>query len=159
MPTSGIPRLTRPRKLRQSVTGFALIDPGGNWLRVHELARPEDQGGETPPRDANSSALAAALHGAALLGDSKGDFRAAAQLLDTALARETVAPATDQIAALVYRAELAISLDDQPGAARFLAHMGAIPLDEATRSATQADLERADDLQQALAAERGYDLL
>src|SRR4051812_35389468 len=36
LPTAGIPRLTRPRKGQDGVTGFALIDPGGNWIRVHQ---------------------------------------------------------------------------------------------------------------------------
>ncbi|MFZ4139006.1 hypothetical protein [Streptomyces koyangensis] len=32
---SGIPRMTRPRprKNAEGVTGFAVIDPGGNWIR------------------------------------------------------------------------------------------------------------------------------
>ena len=92
--------------------------------------------GETPPRDAGRSALAAALHGAALLGDSKGDFQVSAQLLDKALAGAGTASDADRIAALAYRAELAIGLDDPSGAQRFLAQLGTIPLDEATRCKT-----------------------
>ena len=154
VPTSSIPRLTRPRKLRQNVTGFALIDPGGNWIRVHELARPDGAASEAAPRDTGRSALAAALHGAALLGDSKGDFQAAAQLLDKALAGAGTASDADRIAALAYRAELAISLNDPSGAQRFLAQLGTIPLDEATRDAVQDDIARADDLRQSLATEQ-----
>ncbi|MFJ7783464.1 hypothetical protein ACIQY8_12370 [Streptomyces albidoflavus] len=35
LPVSGIPRMTRPRRRKnaEGVTGFAVIDPGGNWIR------------------------------------------------------------------------------------------------------------------------------
>lgn len=151
VPIGGIPRLTRPRKKQHGVVGFALIDPGGNWIRIHEHARIPDTPGETSPRDAGRSALATALHGAALLGDSKDDPQTAARVLDNALARTEAAPAADQIAALVYRAELAISLGDRPGATLLLERMRAVLLDEETRGAVLADIERADDLRQALA--------
>lgn len=151
VPTSGIPRLTRPRKKQQGVVGFALIDPGGNWIRVHEHARTPDTAGETAPRDPGRSALATALYGAVLLGDSKGDPQTAARVLDSALARTEPAPAADQIAALVYRAELALSLGDRPGARLLLERMRAVPLDEETRGAVLDDIVRADDLWQALA--------
>jgi hypothetical protein len=31
---SGIPRMTRPRLRNDRYTGFAVIDPGGNWIRI-----------------------------------------------------------------------------------------------------------------------------
>ena len=150
VPTSGIPRLTRPRKKQDNIVGFALIDPGGNWLRIHEHAHAASTTGVNPPRKPERSALATALHAAGILGDSKGDPQAAAILLDKALIRAGSPAVAELIAALVYRAELAVSLDDLPGAARFIAQMRTIPLDDETRAAVQGDIERADDLQQAL---------
>ncbi len=149
VPTSGIPRLTRPPKQQHDVVGFALIDPGGNWIRISEQSRTQDTASGTSQSTAGRSALATALHGATLLGDSKGDPQAAARLLDKALARTEPAPVADLIAALVYRAELAISLGDRPGAILILDRMRAIPLDEQARAAVLEDLERAEDLTQA----------
>lgn len=39
---SGIPRMTRPRKRKNAddLSGFAVIDPGGNWIRI-TAARPD----------------------------------------------------------------------------------------------------------------------
>jgi hypothetical protein len=151
VPVTGIPRLTRPRKRQQRVVGFSLIDPGGNWIRVHEHARAADVAETVPSREPGQSALAAALVAAATLGDSKGDLREAARVIDSALSRAAAAPAADRIAALVYRAELALGLGDRTGAAQLLDRVGGIPLDEATRSALADDFARADDLRRALA--------
>jgi hypothetical protein len=37
---SGIPRMTRPRprKNNAGVTGFSVIDPGGNWIRISAMS-------------------------------------------------------------------------------------------------------------------------
>lgn len=150
VPTTGIPRLTRPRKRQQHIVGFSLIDPGGNWIRVHEQARTLDTTAESTTHEPEQSALAKALHAAVTLGDSKDDLQGAARVLDSALSRDTAAPAADRIAALVYRAELALGLDDHAGAARLLDQIETIPLDEATRSTLADDLARADDLRRAL---------
>jgi hypothetical protein len=149
VPASGIPRLTRPRKKEHRVVGFALIDPGGNWIRIFEQARAGDPAG-AGPRATTRSALATAMRGATMLGDSKGDPQAAARLLDKALARPEQPPPADLIAALVYRAELAINLGDHPAATAFLNRMRAVPLDEQTRAAVSDDIERAADLTQTL---------
>jgi catechol 2,3-dioxygenase-like lactoylglutathione lyase family enzyme len=37
LPSSGIPRILRPRKRHGTVRGFSVVDPGGNWLRVSKL--------------------------------------------------------------------------------------------------------------------------
>lgn len=151
VPTSGIPRLTRPRKKQDNIVGFALIDPGGNWLRIHEQARVTANASGTGPRKPERSALATALHAAGILGNSKDDPQTAANLLDKALTRAESPVVAELIAAPVYRAELAISLGDQSGAAHCIERLRAIPLDDETRPAVQGDLERAADLWQALA--------
>jgi catechol 2,3-dioxygenase-like lactoylglutathione lyase family enzyme len=101
---SGIPRMTRPRKKQDGHTGFSVIDPGGNWIRIFNAAEDSD---EMP-----TGKLAKALHNAVVLADSKGDEQQAAKILDGALARETDAPAADRAAALEFRAELAVRLGE-----------------------------------------------
>ncbi|HET9222141.1 MAG TPA: VOC family protein, partial [Roseiflexaceae bacterium] len=41
LPAAGIPRILRPRKKYGTVSGFSVIDPGGNWLRVYRLGDSE----------------------------------------------------------------------------------------------------------------------
>ena len=151
VPTSGIPRLTRLRKKEQGGGGFALIDPGGNWIRVHQLDHRSEPADEHAPADTARSPLAKALGAAMLLGESKGDHREAARVLDSALARTGSAPADDRIAALVYRAELAQSLDDRRGAAHHLALLRAIPIDEQRRERVADELARVEELDHWLA--------
>lgn len=35
LPSSGIPRVLRPRKKLGTVAGFSVVDPGGSWLRIY----------------------------------------------------------------------------------------------------------------------------
>jgi hypothetical protein len=74
---SGIPRMTRPRLRNDRYTGFAVVDPGGNWIRVTKAAQePEAR-----------TKLAKAMEDAARLGDAKGDERQALKILEGALKR------------------------------------------------------------------------
>ncbi len=43
LPMAGFPRITRPRRRKNAdgFTGFSLVDPGGNWIRV-TAARSDD---------------------------------------------------------------------------------------------------------------------
>ena len=109
---SGTPRMTRPRVRRNSNrrTGFSVIDPGGNWIRITQAAEPEPEpAGKNEP----VGKLAIALENAVVLGDSKGDPAQAAKILDGALARAEPDEDPAVLAgALAYRAELALALDD-----------------------------------------------
>ena len=67
------------------------------------------------------------------LVEAKGDFEAAAQMLDKALAQDEPAPPAHRFQALVLRASLAISLDDQPLARTLLSQA---PPDSADRRGT-----------------------
>ena len=125
LPIAGIPRITRPRarKNAEGVTGFSVVDPGGNWIRFYEQsaasrnAGPDDATAE-PASAAVQSKLADATANAVVLGDSKDDVAQAAKILDGALRKfGPAATITDRRAALMYRAELAIRLGD-PSAAR-----------------------------------------
>lgn len=126
--TSGRPRMTRPRarKNADGVGGFSVIDPGGNWIRVFakggsEAAAPVGRLGRT-------------MANAVVLADSKGDPRQAARILDSALTRsDPDDDPVERLDAVVYRAELALVLDDPATAATLL--------DEAFR--TDVDTARA----------------
>ncbi|MFC7528830.1 bleomycin resistance protein [Actinoplanes sp. GCM10030250] len=107
VPLSGIPRMTRPRprKNNDGVTGFSVIDPGGNWIRISTTAPRSTP--DAPGR------LATTMANAVVLADSHGDPRQAARILDTALRKAGTSEDPAVLAeALIYRAELATTLDD-----------------------------------------------
>ncbi|WP_405111723.1 VOC family protein [Micromonospora sp. NBC_01405] len=143
---SGTPRMTRPRARRNhdGLSGFSVIDPGGNWIRVTQNAAAD-------PPSAPTGRLAKALANAVVQGDSRGDARQAARILDSALAH---AEAGDDpvalVEVLVYRAEVAMVLHDPATTAEMLARVDVVALspDEARRAA--AALETAADLAVAL---------
>ncbi|SNY53282.1 hypothetical protein [Paractinoplanes atraurantiacus] len=145
---SGTPRMTRPRARRNAdgLGGFSVIDPGGNWIRVFQ--KPAPAPGPVP---APAGRLAKALANAVVLADSKGDAGQAARILDSALARprDDDDPVT-HVEVLVYRAELAMTLDDRETARRMLARVERIALnpDETTRAAPTFEI--AADLATAL---------
>jgi hypothetical protein len=137
---AGIPRMTRPRRRKNAgyASGFAVVDPGGNWIRFHraptddpltpEVGEPEPTA--TAP-DAPAGRLRQAIDNAVVLGDSKDDPAQAARVLDGALARHAAdAAAAERFEALAYRAELAVRLGDPAGARG--------RLDEARRVAAEA---------------------
>lgn len=121
VPVSGIPRM--PRLNTRNVEGelrFNVVDPGGNWIRFGQQANftsNEDSGAET--EDTESSKLARVMPVAERLTYFKGDYEAAAKVLDTALAHEEDVPALVRIRALL-RAEIAIYLEDRALAERCL---------------------------------------
>ncbi|WBB50469.1 VOC family protein [Verrucosispora sp. WMMA2044] len=145
---SGTPRMTRPRarKNYDGLSGFSVIDPGGNWIRVvHNV--------ETVPAPQRTSTgrLARAVANAVVQADSRGELRQAVRILDSALAR----PSSDDdpvelVEALVYRAELAVALDDPETATDLLNRAEQIVLtdDETVRAAPA--FENAADLAAAL---------
>jgi hypothetical protein len=104
---SGLPRMTRPRVRRDTgrLTGFSVIDPGGNWIRIAQAA--------PAPAPGPAGPLATALENAVAIADAKGDHARAAEILDGALGG--VEPDEDPAVmaeALAYRAELALVLND-----------------------------------------------
>jgi hypothetical protein len=143
---SGIPRITRPRKKQDGMSGFSLIDPGGNWIRISAPVA----NGETRDVERPRTKLARALHNAGVLGDSKGDHATAARVLDRALAQEESASAGDRVEALVYRAELAITMADSERARGLLAKMRAIELDADEQERVVDALANASDLELSL---------
>ena len=140
---SGIPRMTRPRKRKNAdnYSGFTVIDPGGNWIRIM-AAKAEPDEKEAP------SKLATTLQRAVVMGDSHGFHVRAAQILDAALERDkNTASATDLLEALAYRAELALQADDTTTAANALARARAITLSDAERDKLAKTLASLEDLE------------
>lgn len=65
-----------------NAAGFSVVDPGGNWLRIFHNTDAADDSTDEP-----ASQLAKAMRNAVVLGDSRGDTRQAARILDGALTR------------------------------------------------------------------------
>jgi hypothetical protein len=143
---SGTPRMTRPRprKNYDGLSGFSVIDPGGNWIRVTQHA-------PVGPAPAPAGRLARAMANAVVQADSRGDARQAARILDSALAHpEAGDDPVALVEVLVYRAEVALVLREPAMAAEMLARVDRVALstDEARRAA--AANEAATDLAAAL---------
>jgi catechol 2,3-dioxygenase-like lactoylglutathione lyase family enzyme len=141
---SGIPRMTRPRKRKNTgdVSGFSVVDPGGNWIRIFQATA------EAGPVPEPESKLGRTLQTAIVLGESKGDPAQAARILDATLAREgDSASVVDRVEALVYRAELALVLDDPARADELLAQVRAIDLGESDRARLEEALANARELE------------
>ncbi len=190
---TGTPRMTRPRprKNYDGVSGFSVIDPGGNWIRiVHHPAPAAAPGaaGTAPaateaeitasataktasaapgpgltgpglagPTAAGTTRAAAgaepagrlerALANAVVQADSRGDARQAARILDSALSRPDAGddPVT-LVEVLVYRAEVAMVLDDPATATEMLARVDRVTLSPDAANRAAAAYEAAADL-------------
>jgi hypothetical protein len=140
VPVQGIPRMTRPRRRKNAdnLSGFSVVDPGGNWIRIF----PAGSTDEAPVQ----GKLAVALDNAVVMGDSKGDIAQATKILDGALARITDAPATERVEALAYRVELARRAGDAARAESALAELRAVPLTEEERTQVTEALAAAEEL-------------
>ncbi|MFF5265255.1 VOC family protein [Actinomadura viridis] len=144
---SGIPRMTRPRKRKnaENLSGFTVIDPGGNWIRIM-AARPAPEG-----KEATSGKLTTTLHRAVVMGDSHGKHLRAAQILDAALERDKdTATATELLEALAYRAELALRAQDPGAAGDAVARARALPLSETERVELAEPLAALEDMEAVL---------
>jgi hypothetical protein len=128
VPVAGIPRMTRPRRRKNvgNLSGFSVVDPGGNWIRIFPAGGADAEATE-------QSKLAVALDNAVVQGDSKGDDAQAAKVLDGALGRHIDAPAVVRVEALAYRAELASRLGDADRLAEVVAELAGIELTGAER--------------------------
>ncbi|MGW5155526.1 hypothetical protein ACWEPN_08590 [Nonomuraea wenchangensis] len=140
VPVSGIPRMTRPRRVQGTSGGFVVVDPGGNWVRI---SRRKEDAGEPDPAEGR---LARVIAAAARQADARGDVAAGVKVLETGLARHTAAPPAQRLPALVYLAELRLRTGDRDAAAALLAETAALELTEAEREALADDLAAATDL-------------
>lgn len=130
LPASGIPRILRPRKKYGTVSGFSVVDPGGNWLRVYRLGENEQ---EDSPR--NAEGLTQIVLVAARLGDAHGDEALALKTLENGLKRYSEAPPLERARAYLYRAELAVRLNNHELARSSLAAATSLALTDDERAA------------------------
>ncbi|MFI7453138.1 bleomycin resistance protein [Nonomuraea sp. NPDC049714] len=144
VPVSGIPRMTRPRARQGAPGGFSVVDPGGNWLRIHR------HGDEEPA--APQSRLARVVAAAVRQADSHGDEAAGVRVLENGLARHADAPPAERLPALVYLAELRLRTGEREAAATLLAEVGALELSPADRETLATDLATAAELTAELRA-------
>jgi len=150
VPVSGLPRMTTPRRRANNagLSGFSLIDPAGNWIRVS--ARPD---ATRTPRAVNERTewvsegggpVARALENAIVLADSHGDEVQAERALGGALRRSPDAPLEESASARAYLVELRVRLGDLEGAreaASALRTLDTSALARATSDAVRAALE------------------
>lgn len=83
LPMSGFPRITRPRKRKNADnrSGFSLVDPAGNWIRV--VTDPSVSTPDAPqPKE---SRLARALADSIVFADSHDDLHQAIKILSRVL--------------------------------------------------------------------------
>lgn len=157
LPVTGFPRITRPRLRANNggLSGFSLIDPAGNWVRVTR-APTSDAAPSAPEGDVTTWAgtpdagpVQRALDTAVVLADSHGDPAQARKVLAGALRRAagtgdpaaSGVPVPELAPALAYLVELCVRTGDEEAAraahAR-LADLAAADLDPGDR--TVADI-------------------
>jgi catechol 2,3-dioxygenase-like lactoylglutathione lyase family enzyme len=145
LPVKGIPRILRPRKKYGTVSGFSVVDPGGNWLRIYKL-------GDTEEEDSAEKAegLSQIINVAARLGDARGDEALALKTLEGGLARYPDADPLDLAKAYLYRAELAVRTGDSELARASLAAANALALSDEQRAALADEFANTNELVQGL---------
>ncbi|MEU2198857.1 hypothetical protein [Isoptericola sp. NPDC019482] len=135
LPLAGAPRVTRPRKRANNagLSGFSLVDPAGNWVRVTRLPDTPvvaGEGGTTTWTAGGGGPLARALENAVVVGDSHGDVAQARKVLGGAVRRARTAdaapPAGELAPALAYLAELAVRAGDDAAARELVAELEAL---------------------------------
>jgi len=138
LPVSGLPRITRPRRRANNagLSGFSLVDPAGNWVRVTRAPAADEPGVETtagaatPWASAGGGAVARATENAVVVADSHGDVPQARRLLSGALRRagaDGTAPPVEELApALAYLVELCVRGKDPAAARGVLADLEAL---------------------------------
>lgn len=122
VPLTGVPRMTRPRPRANNagLSGFSVVDPAGNWIRVSgqpdDAHRPRAVDARTEWVSAGGGPLARAVEHAVVTADSHGDVAQAHRALAGAVRRHADATAADRAAAWAYLAELRVRLGDLDGA-------------------------------------------
>jgi hypothetical protein len=149
VPTAGLPRITR---LRKGQTRFHTFDPSGNVLMYIDRNEPEmDYSWYLTER----SKLVTAIESAVFLRDTYVNDKAAAQVLDKALAQKEAAEPIDRARALAIRAELAVAMGDAEHARALRRKLRRISLSDEERDRFRDELQAADDLERWLTQSGG----
>lgn len=141
LPVAGIPRILRPRKKYGTVSGFTVIDPGGNWLRIYKLGDTEEEANLE-----KAEGLAQIIKVAARLGDAKGDEAIALKTLETGISRFPQAPAVERVKAYLYRAELAVRLNNPELARSSLLAAQSLALTDDEKETVQEEMAHVTEL-------------
>jgi len=150
VPTADLPRITR---LRPGQTRFHIFDPSENILLFINRDEPEM---DYSWYEREQSRLASAIENAAFLRDTYVNDKAAAQVLDKALAhKETADHPLERARALAARAELAVAMGDAERARAVRAELQQIVLSDAERAQFRHELQAADNLEQWLTQPEG----
>jgi hypothetical protein len=148
LPLTGFPRITRPRRRKNAgnLSGFSLVDPAGNWLRVvTDMADKPEQVAPATGR------LAKAMANAIVFADSKGDVAQATSLLAKALASDPVEfPVVERIEALAYLAELRVREGEPAAALVVIDQISSLRLTDAQRIQAASWLNEAEELRRSL---------
>ncbi len=146
LPATGIPRITRPNNKNASGDyRFNVVDPGGNWIRFIQKGTAQAQ--DKAPKE-RMTKFGRTMEAASFMVSGKGDFPAAAKMLDNAL--EQAGTVIERAKALVLRAEVALNLSDQVLARRLLDELHQLPLSEAEQLELSEPLQRAEELAEML---------
>lgn len=154
LPLSGFPRITRPRRRKNAgnLSGFSLIDPSGNWIRV--MRDSSDGSAAGPVTSAgDGSRLAQAHANAVVLADSHGNAAQAAKILGGALGRaagDADADAVERFEALALLAELRVRLDDPAAARAAIADARTVELTDPERDQLATTFTQLSELDDAL---------
>jgi len=143
LPVAGIPRILRPRKKFGTVSGFSVVDPGGNWLRISKLNDTEE---EASAENEKAEGLPQIILVAARLGDSRGDEALALKTLESGLKRFKDAATSDLVRAYLYRTELAIRTNNNKLANDSLAIAKSMELTEVEKSVLADEFAHIDEL-------------
>lgn len=160
VPMSGVPRMTRPRPRANNggLSGFSLIDPAGNWVRVSRAPDADSpivagEGATTAWTSAGGGPLARATENAVVLADSHGDVAQARKVLAGALRRAApTEPVGERAAALTFLVELCSREGDHAAAHRTLTELEGWMADAPTDG--RADLDGALAAARALVEDR-----
>jgi catechol 2,3-dioxygenase-like lactoylglutathione lyase family enzyme len=135
LPITGIPRILQPRKKFGTVSGFSIVDPGGNWLRISKLDDTEQEDSAE-----KAEGLAQVIYVAVRLGDAHGEEALALKTLESGLTRYTDAIGIDLAKAHLYRAELAMRTNNLELAQSSLAAALSLRLTEEEKAAILDEL-------------------
>jgi catechol 2,3-dioxygenase-like lactoylglutathione lyase family enzyme len=135
VPISGIPRITRPRKRANNagLSGFSVVDPAGNWVRVSRLPDPEHLPRAVDDRvewvSEGGGRLAVALENAVVIADSHGDVPQALRVLGGAVGKHD-GPPSELAPALAFLAELQVRAGHRDEARQTLDRLTALAADD-----------------------------
>lgn len=137
VPLRGVPRISR---LRPGASRFSLVDVAGNTVIFVRRDAPDDYD-DSIYEPTSATALGRALHAARRLRDFRNDDRAAARVLDAALAKPDQGVPIDRARALAARLEIALSQADHERAVSAETELAALPLAAEERERYRAELE------------------